>query len=58
MEFTVKGGIDIRPNGYVGLKITLDCELADVLGQFSDKDILACLDADAVAGILGLVKPQ
>ena len=59
MEFTFKGGVELRPNGYVGMKAIFDAlELKDLLDQFKDKDIFDCLDAEAVAAHFGLVKPE
>lgn len=59
MELTFKGGVELRPNGYVGMKAIFDTlELRDILDQFKDKDIYDCLDVDAVAAHFGLVKPE
>lgn len=59
MEFTFKGGVELRPNGFVGMKAIFDAlELNDLLNQFKDADIFACLDVDSVAAHFGLVKPQ
>lgn len=59
MELTFKGGVELRPNGYVGMKAIFDTlELKDILDQFKDKEIYDCLDAEAVAEHFGLVKPE
>lgn len=59
MEFTFKGGMEIRPNGYASMKAIFDTlKLEDLLDQFKDRDIFECLDADSVADYFGLVKPE
>lgn len=58
MEFTFKGGVELRSNGFIGMKAIFDTlELKDILDQIRDKDIFDCLDKDAVAAHFGLVEP-
>lgn len=58
MKITIKGGVEVRPNGHQGVTVILDCELRDILDQCKDRDIFDCLDAETVAAYFGLVKPS